>query len=275
MLDAAKNDAQYEKKGFELEQEVKIWLLDIFVGIKSTKTGVLEFLLENWTISLREQKSRWNSLVDASVGEKHIDALLNPQYAYLVKTQISIKKEGKQIYKVSLEPSFLAAKRFRFLETAEEFVKIKIPGFRKMIWDFHYLFSVGEREINAALTTFDDENKPKLNNLWTGIKDELKKSEFDKWKNTSIKIKNKNYDLKLLFVAAKEKGDVKGSALPLNAKLKLQELVNDQVTSKMIENQLLALNQKENLTIGLATGGSVLVAAGLGGFLYWFFKIRK
>ena len=160
LLDAAKNDAQYEKKGFELEQEVKIWLLDIFAGIKSTKTGVLEFLLKNWTISLREQKSRWNSLVDAGVGEKHIDALLNPQYAYLVKTQISIKKEGKEIYKVSLEPSFLAAKRFRFLETAEEFVKIKIPGFREMIWDFHYLFSVGEREINAALTTVDDEKNP-------------------------------------------------------------------------------------------------------------------
>ena len=68
-----------------------------------------------------------------------------------------------------------------------------------------------------------------------------------------------------------------------------QELVNDQVTSEMVENQLLALNQAETeknkqakekqqsqgLTIVLATGGSVLVAAGLGGFLYWFFKIRK
>ena len=57
----------------------------------------------------------------------------------------------------------------------------------------------------------------------------------------------------------------------------------------MVENQLLALNQAEaeknkqakekqqsqDLTIGLATGGGVLVAAGVGGFLYWFFKIRK
>ncbi len=82
-----------------------------------------------------------------------------------------------------------------------------------------------------------------------------------------------------MFSAAKDKTNVKGSALLLDPKLKLQELVNDQVTSKMIENQLLALIQvekeKENLLIGLATGGSVLVAAGVGGFLYWFFKIRK
>ncbi len=118
-----------------------------------------------------------------------------------------------------------------------------------------------------------------LDNFWTQIKKILNQPEFSKWKDTSIKIKNKSYDLKLLFAAAKEKGDVKGSALPLDVKLQLQELVNDQVTFKMIENQLLALNQvekeKENLTIGLATGGGILFVAGVGGFLYWFFKIRK
>ena len=136
-----------------------------------------------------------------------------------------------------------------------------------------------------------------LDNLWNQLKKVFNQPEFDKWKDTSIKIKNKSYDLKLLFVAAKEKAGVKGSDLSLDVKLQLQELLNDQVTSKMIENQLLALNQVEaqknkqaeaeknkqakekqqsqDLTIGLATGGSVLVAAGLGGFLYWFFKIRK
>ena len=128
-----------------------------------------------------------------------------------------------------------------------------------------------------------------LDNLWTQLKKILNQPEFSKWKDTSIKIKNKSYDLELLFAAAKEKADVKGSVLPLDTKLKLQELLNDQVTSEMVENQLLALNQAEaeknqqakdkqqrqDLTIGLATGGSVLVAAGLCGFLYWFFKIRK
>ena len=122
-------------------------------------------------------------------------------------------------------------------------------------------------------------NNQKLDNLWTQLKKVFNQPEFSKWKDTSIKIKNKSYDLELLFAAAKEKGDVKGSASSLDVKLQLQELLNDQVTSKMIENQLLALNQvekeKENLVIGLATGGGVLFVAGVGGFLYWFFKIRK
>ena len=351
---------------------------------------------------------------------------------------------------------FLAAKRFGVLKTEEEFSKVKIPGFREIIWNFFFLSSVEKTEINTAFLAADVENKPKLNSLWAGIKDELKKPEyvylvktpilindenydlkllfevaqssfagngydldlaakmqlqdlvnagidhqvfksslataniqnnqkldnfweelkktkyanlailpvkininnksydlakifstitqfngkgsqlslepgtelqnlinaginprqlgdvlkqmltsldnfwtqlkkvfnqpeFDKWKDTSIKIKNKSYDLKLLFVAAKEKAGVKGSDLSLDFKLQLQKLLNDQVTSKMVENQLLALNQAEteknqqakekqqrqDLTIGLATGGSVLVAAGLGGFLYWFFRIRK
>ena len=366
LLDAAHSD-DYNEKGSELEQKVKDRLLSIFNWARrKDKTGVLAFLLENQLDFLWEQKLKWNSLVDASIGENQ-DALLNPKYAYLAKTPISIKKE---VYE-SLEPLFIAAKRFGVLETWEEFAKIKIPGFKKMIRDF-YFFPIEESDINAAFAAADAKNKPKLNNLWTAIKDELKKPEyvylvktpilinnenydlellfevaqssftgngyalplaakiklqdlvnanidgekfkvaltainnqklddlwtqlkkvfnqpeFSKWKNTSIKIKNKNYDLSLLF-AAKEKADVKGSVLPLDTKLQLQELLNDQVTSKMVENQLLTLNQAEaeknqqakdkqqrqDLTIGLATGGSVLVAAGLGGFLYWFFKIRK
>ena len=356
LLDAAHND-DYNKEGSELKQKVKDRLLSIFNWARrKDKTGVLAFLLENQLDFLWEQKLKWNSLVDASIGENQ-DALLNPKYAYLAKTPISIKKE---VYE-SLEPLFIAAKRFGVLETWEEFAKIKIPGFKKMIRDF-YFFPIEESDINAAFAAADAKNKPKLNNLWTAIKDELKKPEyvylvktpilinnenydlellfevaqssftgngyalplaakiklqdlvnanidgekfkvaltainnqklddlwtqlkkvfnqpeFSKWKNTSIKIKNKNYDLSLLF-AAKEKADVKGSVLPLDTKLQLQELLNDQVTSKMVENQLLTLNQaekeKENLVIGLATGGGVLVAAGLGGFLYWFFRIRK
>ena len=373
-LFTAANGRDYDRKGSELEQKVKGELLVIFDAVATTRkdrTEVLDFLLQTQLTFLDRQISTWNSLVDVSVGEDHIDALLNPKYAYLAKTLISIQK-GEKVYKVSLEPLFTAAKKFGVLKTEEEFSKIKIPGFREMIWDFYFLFSVEESDINAAFAATDAENKPKLNNLWSGIKDELKKPEyaylvktpipinnknydlellfevaqssfagngydldlaakmqlqdlvnaniddenfkvaltainnqklddlwnqlkkilnqpeFSKWKNTSIKVKNKNYDLKLLFTA-KEKTNVKGSALSLDAKLKLQELLNDQVTSKMVENQLLALNQAEaeknkqakekqqrqDLTIGLATGGSVLAAAGLGGFLYWFFKIRK
>ena len=451
---AAAKGRDYDRKGSKLEETVKKPLLVIFDGAKrKDKTGMLEYLYPIPISYLRKQRLRWNSLVNASVGENQ-DALLNPQYAYLAKNPFSIKKEGKE-YKGSLEPLFLAAKRFGFVKTWEEFAKIKIPGFRKIIWDFRFLSSVGESDINAAFAAADAKNKPKLNNLWTGIKNELKKPdyahlvktpilinnknydlkrlfdsardfigngydldltakmklqdlvnagidhqvfknslatanihnnqkldnfweelkktkyanlarlpvkininnksydlakifstitqfngkgsqlplepktelqnlinagitpqqlgnvlkqmlvslenlwnqlkkvfnqpEFSKWKDTSIKIKNKSYDLKLLFAAAKEKGDVKGSAFSLDVKLQLWELLNDQVTFKMIENQLLTLNQAEaennkqakekqqsqDLTIGLATGGGVLVAAGLGGFLYWFFKIRK
>ena len=454
MFAAAKDDTQYEKKGSELEQKVKNELPHLFTALeRKDKTGALEFLLRKQSSSLWGQKSKWNSLVDVSVGGHY--TFLNSKYAYLAKTLISIKKEGKEPYKSSLEPLFIAAKRFGSVKTPEEFAKINIPGFREIIWDFRFLFSVWDRDINAAFAATDAENKPKLNNLWTAIKDELKKPEyaylvkspilindknydlkllfevaqssftgdgyalplaakmklqdlvnagidhqafknslataniqnnqklnnfwqelkktkyanlarlpvkininnksydlakifstitqfngkgsqlslepgtelqnlinaginprqlgdvlkqmlvsldnfwtqlkkilnqpeFSKWKDTSIKIKNKSYDLKLLFTA-KEKSDVKGSALPLDTKLKLQKLLNDQVTPKMIENQLLGLNQAEaeknkqakekqqhqDLTIGLATGGGVLVAAGLGGFLYWFFKIRK
>ncbi len=452
---AAKDDTQYAKKGSELEQKVKNELPHLFTALeRKDKTGALEFLLREQSSSLWGQKSKWNSLVDVSV-DRHY-TFLNSKYAYLAKTPISIKKEGKEAYnKDSLEPLFIAAKRFGVLKTEKEFAKINIPGFREIIWDFCFLFFFEKMEIDAAFAATDAKNKPKLNNLWAEIKDELKKPEyaylvkspilindknydlkllfevaqssfagngyalplaakmqlqdlvnagidhqafknslatanihnnqkldnfweelkktkyanlarlpvkininnknydlakifstitqfngkgsklplepgtelqnlinagitpqqlgdvlkqmlvsldnfwtqlkkilnqpkFDKWKDTSIKIKNKSYDLKLLFTA-KEKSDVKGSALPLDTKLKLQKLLNDQVTPKMIENQLLALNQAEaeknkqakekqqsqDLTIGLATGGGVLVAAGLGGFLYWFFKIRK
>ena len=460
---AAKDDTQYAKEGSELEEEVKNILLVLFAAVKNKKMEVLEFLFWRQFNSLTWQQLTWNSLVDAGVAEQNIDALLNPQYAYLAKTPISIKKGGKE-YKGSLEPLFLAAKKFGVVKTREEFAKVKIPGFREIIWDFRFLSSVRESDINAAFAAANAENKPKLNNLWSGIKDELKKPEyaylvktpipindenydlellfevaqssftgngyalplaakmqlqdlvnagidhqtfknslatakiqnnqkldnfweelkktkyanlarlpvkininnksydlakifstitqfngkgsklplepitelqnlinaginpqqlgdvlkqmlvsldhlwtqlkkilnqpeFSKWKDTSIEINSKNYNLQLLFVAAKEKADVEGSALPLDVKLKLQKLLNDQVTSEMVENQLLALNrsevgknkqaeaeknkqakekqQRQDLTIGLATGGGVLVVAGLSGFLYWFFKIRK
>ena len=175
-----------------------------------------------------------------------------------------------------LQPLFLAA------QNEDEDSQLSMPGvqttLQALVWNE---FS------SQNFRTFLTQNNQELDNFWTQLKKILNQPEFSKWKNTSIKIKNKSYDLKFLFTA-KDKATVKGSALPLDTKLKLQELLNDQVTSKMVENQLLALNQAEaakktdeqtkqntGLTIGLATGGGVLVAAVLGGFLYWFFKIRK
>ena len=214
-----------------------------------------------------------NEKLDAFWSE--IKSELKTKYAYLSKTSILINGNN-----YNLEPLFVAVKN----EYSVLGSQLSDPAKNKL----QSLVSAGVQHqiFKTSLVTI---NNQKLDNLWTQLKKILNQPEFDKWKNTSIKIKNKSYDLKLLFDAAKEKGDVKGSALPLDVKLQLQELVNDQVTFKMIENQLLALNQAEAeknkqakekqqsqaLTIGLATGGSVLVVAGLGGFLYWFFKIRK
>ena len=246
LFTAAKDDTQYAKEGSELEEEVKNWLLTIFAAAKrKDKTGVLEFLLEKRTPFLRQQKFKWDSLVDAIVGEHHIYALLNPKYAYLAKTPISIKKEGKE-YKGILEPLFIAAKRFGSVKTIEEFAKINIPGFREIIWDFRFLSSVGESDINAAFAATDAKNKPKLDNLWSGIKDKLKKPEYVHLSKTSITIKEKEYDLELLFVAAKDDAQYRkeGSELPASEKDKLQELVNAKVVFSDLLDSLKLLNSK-------------------------------
>ena len=239
LLNAAKDDTQYAKEGSELEEEVKNWLLNIFAAAKrKDKTGVLEFLLEKRTPFLRQQKFKWDSLVVAIVGEHHIYALLNPKYAYLAKTPISIKKEGKE-YKGILEPLFIAAKRFGSVKTIEEFAKINIPGFREIIWDFRFLYSVGESDINAAFAATDAKNKPKLDNLWTAIKDELKKPEYAHLSKNPILINNEDYDLKLLFDAAHDFiGN--GYDLPLATKMQLQDLVNANIDGENFKVTLTA-----------------------------------
>ena len=235
---AAKDDTEYEKKGSELGQKVKIFLLDIFTtaGTKD-KAGVLNVLSASRDSSIQRQELRWSFLVDGGVGEP----LLNPQYAYLAKTPISIKKEGKEVYNRSLEPLFLAAKRFRFLETAEEFAEVKIPGFREIIWDF---FSVEESDFNAAFLAADDENKPKLNSLWTGIKNELKKPEYAYLSKTPIPINNKNYDLKHLFEVAQSGFAGDGYDLDLAAKMQLQDLVNGDIDAQKLKDSLTTADAK-------------------------------
>ena len=128
---AAKDDNQYEKKGSELGEKVKNVLLRIFPEIKRYKTLGEDYLFSRWTFYVGMQKDKWSSLVEVSVGENQ-DALLNPKYACLAKTPISIKKGGKE-YKGSLEPLFLAAKKFGVVKTQEEFSKVKIPGFREIV----------------------------------------------------------------------------------------------------------------------------------------------
>ncbi len=265
LFTAAKNDAQYEKKGSELSVQAKDKLQELVNAV------VIPQKLKD-ALDVKN-----NEKLDAFWSEIKSE-LKKPNYAYLVKTPILVNGNN-----YNLEPLFVAVKNeYRVLGS-----QLSDPAKNKL----QSLVSADVQHpiFKSSLTTANTQNNQKLDDLWTQLKKILNQPEFSKWKDTSIKIKNKSYDLKLLFVAAKENADVKDSALPLDAKLQLQELLNDQVTSKMVENQLLALNQAEaennkqakekqqrqDLTIGLATGGSVLVAAGLSGFLYWFFKIRK
>ncbi len=339
---AAKDDTQYKKKGYELFFHAQFKLADLVNDIITTQK-----LKDALTAADVKNNENLNNLWSAIK-----DELQKPEYAYLAKTPITV---GWTDY--NLEPLFTAAKDDA--QYRKEGSQLFDPAKNKL----QSLVSADVQHpiFKSSLATANTQNNQKLDNFWTQLKKILNQPEFSKWKDTSIKIKNKSYDLEILFAAAKEKADVKGSALPLDAKLKLQELLNDQVTSEMIENQLLALNQAEaeknkqteaeknnqaeaeknkqaeaeknkqteaeknkqteaeknkqteaaknkqteaaknkqteaaknkqaeaeknkqakekqqsqGLNIGLATGGGVLFVAGVGGFLYWFFKIRK
>ena len=265
LFTAAKNDAQYEKKGSELSVQAKDKLQELVNAV------VIPQKLKD-ALDVKN-----NEKLDAFWSESKSE-LKKPEYPHLSKTPILINGNN-----YNLEPLFVAVKN----EYGVLGSQLSDPAKNKL----QSLVSAGidHQAFKNSLATANIHNNQKLDDLWTQLKKILNQPEFSKWKDTSIKIKNKSYDLSLLFAAVKEKADVKDPVFPLNAKVKLQELVNDQVTSEMVENQLLALNQAEaeknqqakekqqsqDLTIGLATGGGVLVAAGLVGFLYWFFKIRK
>ena len=262
---AAKDDIQYRKEGSELSAQAKDKLQELVNAV------VIPQKLKDALDAKNNEK------LDAFWSEIKSE-LKKPEYTHLSKTPILVKGNN-----YNLEPLFVAVKNeYRVLGSQlSDSAKNKLQSLVSA--------DVQHQIFKTSLTKANIQNNQKLDNLWTQLKKILNQPEFDKWKDTSIKIKNKSYDLKLLFAAANDKTNVKDSTFSLDAKLQLQELLNDQVTSKMVENQLLVLNQAEaeknkqakekqqsqGLTIGLATGGGVLVAAGLGGFLYWFFKIRK
>ena len=262
LLTAAKDDVEYAKEGSELPAQAKKKLQELVNAVVIPQK--LKDALAKTALDLL-----WSEIKSE---------LKKPDYAYLVKNPMLVNGNN-----YNLEPLFVAVKN----EYGVLGSQLSDPAKNKL----QSLVSadVQHQIFKTSLTKANIQNNQKLDNLWNQLQKVFNQPEFSKWKDTSIEINSKNYNLQLLFVAAKEKADVQGSALLLNTKLKLQELVNDQVTSEMIENQLLALNQAEaeknqqakekqqsqDLTIGLATGGSVLVAAGVGGFLYWFFKIRK
>ena len=151
-----------------------------------------------------------------------------------------------------------------------------------------------------TLRELKQKSEEELNTLWEGIKDELKKFRPG-YIHLLKKMKIKNrifYDLWPVFTNAfdENKHKKKGSKLDLETKVALQNLVNEGIDSQTFINALTQeqkdgsqeqkdgsneINNNKNqedktsLVVGLATGGSVLFIAGVGGFLYWFFKVKK
>ena len=150
--------------------------------------------------------------------------LKKPEYAHLSKTPITI--DGTEY---RLEPLFIAAAKGS-LTLEEEKVLLKLAQDE----------IVPHQQFKDALA------KTALDLLWSGIKDKLKKPEYAHLSKTSITIKEKEYDLELLFVAAKDDAQYRkeGSELPASEKDKLQELVNAKVVFSDLLDSLKLLNSK-------------------------------
>ena len=203
----------FQQKSDILEKDavVKIWEL---VKLDLTSGNVF-FVLFN------AHRERSDILDTFWLGIK--DELKKPKYAHLVNLPISIK--GK-LYNLEL---LFAAVSKELLEPEEseklsELVQNKITS----------------QQFKDALA------KTALDLLWSGIKDELKKPEYAHLSKTPITIKEKEYDLELLYVAAKDDAQYRkeGSELPASEKDKLQELVNAKVVFSDLLDSLKLLNSK-------------------------------
>ena len=138
---------------------------------------------------------------------------------------------------------------------------------------------VSAPQVRSAL---DDANNTALDTLWTDIVELFKQKDYS-FSDDQITIKGKNYSFRLIGIVI---GDINqknsvGSSLDVALKDELQSLINDGVTAKDIGIYLDSLETKEdkdtnqNLAIGLGVAAGIVVLAGVGGFAYWFLKIRK
>ncbi len=172
-----------------------------------------------------------------------------------------------------------------FSETAP---KIKI---RHFIIFFQLTFPDFENSHILLSNAFNQVWTPKLLLLQQGKKINLKSFEI---KKTDGKVENVDFG-SLVNSQASEALDLNVEQLKFLAKLddeaisklkrKIKEFNShvdrekdkqkDREEGKQKDREEVKQKDEQNLTIGLATGAAVLTAAGLGGFLYWFFKIRK
>ena len=140
--------------------------------------------------------------------------------------------------------------------------------------------------VRTALDTAN--NNKKLDDLWTDILD-LFNRRGGSFAGNQIIIKGNSYPFKEIAYAASVilPNNPSGSSLTTDIKIELQTLVNAGITAKDIETYLDSLKKQaeetkeeestknQYLAIGLGIAGGVLALAGVGGFAYWFLKIRK
>ena len=118
-----------------------------------------------------------------------------------------------------------------------------------------------------------------LDIYWTNFKKRF--SFYANYQLSSFLIDDKTYKVNHLWTYINKNSTI--SDLPTNAKTQLQTLFDDSVIAKDVETYLNSLEKpaetkkstNQNLAIGLGTAGGVVVLAGVGGFAYWFLKIRK
>ena len=204
----------FQQKSDILEKDavVKIWEL---VKLDLTSGNVQSALLNVY---------RERSDIILTFWEAIKDELKKPKYAHLVNFPILI--EGK-LYNLEL----LFADASKDVLTGPEELKKKSELVQNKITS---------QQFKDALA------KTALDLLWSGIKDELQKPEYAHLSKTPITIKEKDYNLELLFVAAKDDAQYRkeGSELPASEKDKLQELVNAKVVFSDLLDSLKLLNSK-------------------------------
>ena len=96
-----------------------------------------------------------------------------------------------------------------------------------------------------VILTKNKEDKQKLDELWSGIKDELKKQKHNHLTKTPTAIGDKLYNLIPLFTAAKDKNEYSkvGSELSGKAKTELEKLTAAKITFQQIKDVLNAMEK--------------------------------
>ena len=255
---AAKDDVQYAKEGSELPVQAKNKLQELVNAV------VIPQKFKD-ALDVKNNENLDTFLTNIK------DELKKPEYAHLSKTLIKI--DGKDY---NLEPLFTAAKNDAQYEKKGSELPVQAKNKLQELVNAVVI----PQKLKDAL---DVKNNEKLDTFWSNIKDKLKKPEYAHLSKTPITIEEKEYDLELLFVAAKDDTQYakKGSELPALTKNKLQELVDNTITAQKLKDTLDENNEKneekddQSLTVFLLTGGVILFFVGAFSFAFYFLREQQ